>query len=627
MGVLLNAHDSGTGQMYDAATGRLIWETVLMPGSPDTIIQTYAFDRDGTEMLYSNGGLYVLDPTTGAVRSVPLDTPCPELGPMVIADGAKRIDVDHPLIVFATTADGECTGSRIAVARLDSSTGAVDVLAEFSSARISIGDATTEADGHLLAFRDVDQIVVFDLATGESQAYGASTVGSFPFLSPDGTLLATIGNDRNDVWDLPGDALLWSFPGRMGYMTFSSDGRLILGAPLDGPARIWDARSGEELVVLHGVGWAQLSDDGLRALYERTILNTGANGEVGAFDFPRQPRYCLDDLEVTPDRLAVRWGCERTGGIAGVFDRASGELLYSVKAAGDDIGLSPDGRFLAAQEWPGADLIGRVRVYDTANGGSVLMEGLCTWSGITETGPGCRDHPDLPFMAWVTSLTFSPDGSKLVAGMSEPGERGPPPMVVWDTQTGEIVYGSAEDLLAPLPLMTPDGDRILVWTHDGEPVMLETAGWTRADGPPADLNIYDPMAFTPDGRHLVSSESDGLRVVDTATWETIRHVSDLDAETPVAVDPSGTLIASGRDSGIVKIYSFETLHMLQKVPVGEPIRNLAWLSEHHVLVTPLSGPGIVVTTDVDELLEVARARVTRSFTASECAAYHIDPCP
>ncbi|HSF85449.1 MAG TPA: WD40 repeat domain-containing protein, partial [Acidimicrobiia bacterium] len=384
---------------------------------------------------------------------------------------------------------------------------------------------------------------------------------------------------------------------------------------------------GEELVVLPHA--QQISDDGLRALDGLMIFNTGANGEVGGYDLPRQARYCLGDLEVTPERFAVRWGCERTGGIAGVFDRASGELLYSVGAAGDDIGLSPDGRFLAVQEWPGEDRLGRVKVYDTHSGESVLMKGLCPWHGPTGSGTGCRDYPDMPFKAWVTALTFSPDGTRLIAGLIEPGEPGPSPLLVWDTQSGEIVYRSPEGLVAGYPHMMPDGDRILLWTQDWEPAVLETADWTHVNGPPVEWSIHAAMALTPDGRHLVvNTESDaGLAVVDTATWETIRQAGELNIDGLLAVDPSGTLIASGRDSGIVKIYSFETLHMLQKIPVGEPIRNLAWLSEHHVLVTPLSGPGIVVTTDVDELLEVARARVTRSFTASECAAYHIDPCP
>lgn len=632
-GVLLNAHDSGTAQRYDVETGRLVWD-VDLPSGPGEDIEVFAFDRSGTELLYSYmNQVHLLDPATGASRTFEIQVPCEEWE--IVPDGAGRIDLARPTIVYATADGGECSTSSLSAGRLDVSTGAIEARVDLGADEASIdtvGGWSTSTNGDLLALKGPDGPIVLDLTTAESQTYGPPAEDSAHWvLSPDGTLLVTIGNDRNDVWDLVDDAQLWSFPGRMGYVRFTADGRLLVGSPYDGPARIWDARSGEELVVLHGVEWAQISDDGLRALYmeEQAILNTGANGEVGGFDLPRHSRYCLGDLDVTSGRFAVRWGCGTNGGVAGVFDRTSGELLFSVNAAGDDIALSPDGRFLAVQDWPGEDTLGGVRVHDIEGGGSVLMEGLCTWNARTRTGgPGCRTHPDVPFPTWINSLTFSPDGSTLIAGSWEPDTR-VYPMIVWDVGSGEIVYLSPEGIGGRNPVMSPGGDRVLVWTeHDEHVVVLDTADWTQVDGPPIDW-VNEAMVFTPDGRHLVlSSDPDvGLRVVDTNTWETIRHVGRLDADPLLAVDPSGTLVAAGHDSGIVQVFAFETLHLLQRIPVGEPLRNLVWLSDNHLMITPISGPGIVVTTDVDELLEVAKSRVTRDFTASECAAYHIDPCP
>jgi hypothetical protein len=34
-----------------------------------------------------------------------------------------------------------------------------------------------------------------------------------------------------------------------------------------------------------------------------------------------------------------------------------------------------------------------------------------------------------------------------------------------------------------------------------------------------------------------------------------------------------------------------------------------------------------VMTDTEELLDIARERITRGFTDTECNTYHIDPCP
>lgn len=35
----------------------------------------------------------------------------------------------------------------------------------------------------------------------------------------------------------------------------------------------------------------------------------------------------------------------------------------------------------------------------------------------------------------------------------------------------------------------------------------------------------------------------------------------------------------------------------------------------------------MVTRDVDELIQIARDRLTRTFKPEECATYGIDPCP
>ena len=34
-----------------------------------------------------------------------------------------------------------------------------------------------------------------------------------------------------------------------------------------------------------------------------------------------------------------------------------------------------------------------------------------------------------------------------------------------------------------------------------------------------------------------------------------------------------------------------------------------------------------MTIDINELIDIARWMVTRTFTDGECATYHLDPCP
>lgn len=68
----------------------------------------------------------------------------------------------------------------------------------------------------------------------------------------------------------------------------------------------------------------------------------------------------------------------------------------------------------------------------------------------------------------------------------------------------------------------------------------------------------------------------------------------------------------------------------EDVPFGDmPIENVEFLDDRHLLVAPANGPDVVIVTlDVDELLRIARSRLTRGFTREECRTYlHVDTCP
>ena len=58
------------------------------------------------------------------------------------------------------------------------------------------------------------------------------------------------------------------------------------------------------------------------------------------------------------------------------------------------------------------------------------------------------------------------------------------------------------------------------------------------------------------------------------------------------------------------------------------IANVEFIDDTHLFVTAGFGKeAIVITLDPDELLNVARSSLIRTFTTEECASYAIDPCP
>lgn len=75
--------------------------------------------------------------------------------------------------------------------------------------------------------------------------------------------------------------------------------------------------------------------------------------------------------------------------------------------------------------------------------------------------------------------------------------------------------------------------------------------------------------------------------------------------------------------------NLSTGEALQGIPLSEQVQNVEFADERHLFVTGSAGPdAYVMTADVDELLEIARSRVTRDLTDEECQTYlHVDACP
>ena len=92
------------------------------------------------------------------------------------------------------------------------------------------------------------------------------------------------------------------------------------------------------------------------------------------------------------------------------------------------------------------------------------------------------------------------------------------------------------------------------------------------------------------------------------------------------ISPTGDRVAAGDPDGSVELYDVASGEVSHKIPVGGDVNNLAFIDDDHLLVIPRSGPGYVVTVDVDELFRLAEERVLRTFTAEECERFGIDSC-
>ena len=174
----------------------------------------------------------------------------------------------------------------------------------------------------------------------------------------------------------------------------------------------------------------------------------------------------------------------------------------------------------------------------------------------------------------------------------------------------------------------PESDRLLLST--AELIVYATEDWSEVATLPVGWVFLD-LHFTPDGRHLVASDTTrGIVTVDTETWELVGEPlpGHIGGSRAIDVNSDGSLIASGASDGLVRVSNLATGELIHAFSIGNmTITVVEFVDDQHLLVIGQGGPALVMTIDVPELIEIASSQVTRGPTPEECATYHIDPCP
>jgi WD40 repeat protein len=147
----------------------------------------------------------------------------------------------------------------------------------------------------------------------------------------------------------------------------------------------------------------------------------------------------------------------------------------------------------------------------------------------------------------IDGVTFSPDG-KILAIVQDDGN-----VVLWDTATharlGELGDGNAIGAVA----FSPDGKTVAAGDNDGNVVLWDTAMRTRL-ARFSEVNPIDSLAFSPDGKTLAGGDDEGLVVLwDTATGTRLGQLGQLsgDAIVQVAFSPDGKSLVTAGSGGVV----------------------------------------------------------------------------
>lgn len=501
----------------------------------------------------------------------------------------------------------------------------------------SIASVGAFPDADTVAVLDPDgQVVLFDFATFDEIDHIGSPIADTAraVIDPERGRLLTGSSDsprRVEQWDLDTGRLQWSteVADASGIAVSTATG-LVVSFGLTGEVRLHDPETGSVVDTLHGhrnpVSDVTFSPDGThlvsRSATETLVWDVSAAGPraLGTIRIDAGPR--ANPMALSPEDAEVAVLYE--GGLSR-YRMSDGTTL------GGTEGMT--GIFFPAPVSPDWQLMGFI------DDGSGVVQDLSTGDTVLEL-PSCT-YP----------MAFSSDGGMVVAnGIDLCSESDAPPGAdlrsrVLAVPTGEEVLDLGERLIfaaggaAFNPAGVFDADQYLAVIFSPEEVLEvhDMAGGNLV----ASLQFSHlpiNVSFDPTGRYVAVGVSDGsVQILDLAAVvdgipaeEALVFNQTVDAGS-VGVELGADGLMATHTAGSLRLWNFHSGEHLLDIPVVIADDRPFPIFTHDgdaLLYRDIGTLGQDVlrrlSLDPDELLALARDRVTRDLTPDECERHHLD---
>ena len=428
-------------------------------------------------------------------------------------------------------------------------------------------------NGELLATGNQDGAVkIWDVQNhrclAKMQRMGREDLASQFAFSPDGEHLASSGGryDAIYLWHLETGEQIAKFtvdeelqprhrPGPIP-ITFSPDGKLLLGATPENTFSVWDIESGERIAHLTGHSFS------LTALFfspcGEFLVSVDNQGNLCKWEVNRLSANEPIQI-VTSFPKAVNWWVQ--------YAYSSDSVLLAAQASGKIITISDIENNRKIETLVHKEVIQKVRFLQ--EGSQLVITGEDTMQVWNTKEPAPRSPTIRGHTSVCGSIKFSPDGQTLAAGY-------------W---SGDIHLRDVQDLKLQTTFrcegldmvrsidFSPCGNKLAATSYDK---IVRVWNLEKLDAPPTELTghqaVLYALAFSPKGDLLVSADANGVLGVWNVehNYKLQMFTEETDWIWSIAFSPDGKSLVSTHYEEKTRLWDIESGEQITELSMIHP---------------------------------------------------------